>query len=248
MTKPSQPTLCLKLTTIGFLIAALGLGAPLWQAPAPASAQTPNPKPITKSGLTHALQIGGLSERELVEQVTHRGVDFTVTPETESDLRHAGADDVLIEAVRQNYRSGGSSNASGAASDHKSASAMAALDAPDAAPHPSSSSTDVSSPRHPVTIRDVHKLYIEKMQNGLDGYLRAAFSSKLGSFFTIVLDRSEAEAILESTDTRAPGSVSIIDLSGKVVLWSGSATDKEKVYLNFNMAASVKWLKNLPAS
>lgn len=71
------------------------------------------------------------------------------------------------------------------------------------------------------------------MPNGLDAYLRAAISRKLGSFFTIVLDRPEADAILQTTDNRSIGTVNIVDPSGKVVLWSGSADDKEKVYLNF---------------
>ena len=83
-----------------------------------------------------------------------------------------------------------------------------------------------------TTLRDVRKLYIEKMPNGLDNYLRSAISQKLGSYFTIVLERSQADAILESSDTRSTGTINMVDPSHKVVLWSGSATDKDKAFLN----------------
>ncbi len=198
-------------------------------------AQAAPTKPITKNGLTQALKIGGLSQKELVDQVTHRGVDFSVNSDTEADLRRAGASADLIKAVRDNYRAPSSDN-----------SALAALDAPDTtanAPTRSDSGTAARSPRasaeppsngkRPLNLRDVRKIYIEKMSNGLDGYLRAAISRKLGSFFTIVLDRSEADAILQSTDNRSSGTVSLVDPTGKIVLWSGSADDKEAVYLNF---------------
>jgi hypothetical protein len=206
-----------------------------------ASGQSTN-KPISKNGLTRALQIGGLSQKELVEQVTHRGVDFTMTPEIESDLTHAGANTSLLQAVRENYRPGATSNTT--ASQPESNRALAALDAPEPAassaspqgeptPHSSPANANSANSKRPLTLRDIHKLYIEKMPNGLDGYLRAAISRKLGSYFSIVLERPEADAILQSTSPNALGAVSIIDPAGKVVYWSGSATDKEKVYLNF---------------
>ncbi len=220
MTTSYPLTSSLKSLFPGFLPLALGL----LLLPGLAPGQTAPSKPITKSGLTHALQIGGLSQKELADQVARRGVDFTVTSETETDLRHAGADSALIEAVREHYRNPDS--------------ALAALDAPDT-PAPASSAHVESkagsgTPRQRVTtLRDVRKVYIDKMPNGLDGYLRASISHKLGSFFTIVLDRPEADAILQTTDSRAPGAVSLVDPTGKYVFWSGSATDKEKVYLNF---------------
>jgi hypothetical protein len=192
-------------------------------------AQPAGTKPITKNGLIQALKIGGLSQKELSDQVTRRGVDFALNPDTENDLRHAGASGDLLKAVRENYH----------AEANPDSAAMAALDAPDSAgtpaprPSPHTSAEPTGNAKHPLTLRDVRKLYIEKMPNGLDGYLRAAISRKLGSFFTIVLDRREADAILQVTDNRSSGTISMVDPSGKVVLWSGSADDKEKAYLNF---------------
>ena len=212
-----------------FLIGSLALMA-LPQLILPQSSGT---KPITKNGLTQALTIGGLSQQELQNQVTRRGVDFSLTPETESDLRHAGASGDLIKAVRENYR--------GAAN---SETALAALDAPDtnsstrttqsASSRPSHSNADSpGETKHPLTLHDVRKVYIAKMPNGLDGYLGAAISNKLGNIFTIVLDRPEADAILQSSGGQSAGTVSMVDPSGKIVLWSGSADDGEKIYLNF---------------
>ena len=158
-------------------------------------------------------------------------MDFALNPDTENDLRHAGASGDLIKAVRENYHEGA----------NQDSAALAALDAPDPAattpaarPAAHAANTEsAANGKHPLALRDVRKLYIEKMPNGLDSYLRAAISRKLGSFFTIVLDRREADAILQATDNRSSGTVSMLDPSGKVVLWSGSADDKEKAYLNF---------------
>lgn len=64
----------------------------------------PSPKPISQSGLTEALRIGGLTTPELVDIVKLRGVAFQLTDQVESELRAAGAETALIEAVRANYR------------------------------------------------------------------------------------------------------------------------------------------------
>ena len=82
------------------------------------------------------------------------------------------------------------------------------------------------------TLHEVHKLYISKMPNGLDSYLRASISRKLADSLTVVLSRSDADAVLESSDSRAPDVVRMVDITGKHLLWSGSADDKRKLYLN----------------
>ena len=65
---------------------------------------TPQKPPIKKTGLVKALEINGLSTKEIVDIIRERGVDFRVTPEVEQELRKAGARPELIEAARQNYR------------------------------------------------------------------------------------------------------------------------------------------------
>ncbi len=89
----------------------------------------------------------------------------------------------------------------------------------------------------------MRKIYIEPMPNGFDNFLRAAISRKLHGFFTIVLNKSEADGILKTANTRTPEvveTVSMVDPSDKVVLWSGSANDKETAYLGFRHGGEQK--------
>lgn len=61
-------------------------------------------KPISKDGLVKAIQLNGLSTRELVQQIQLRGVDFQLTTEIEGELRGAGARPEVVEAARASYR------------------------------------------------------------------------------------------------------------------------------------------------
>ncbi len=61
-------------------------------------------KPISKDGLVKAIQLNGLSTRELVQQIQLRGVDFPLTPDIENELRNAGARPEVIAAARTGYR------------------------------------------------------------------------------------------------------------------------------------------------
>lgn len=63
-------------------------------------------KPISKDGLVKAIQLNGLSTRELVQQIQLRGVDFRMSPEIENELRVAGARPEVVEAARSGYRPG----------------------------------------------------------------------------------------------------------------------------------------------
>lgn len=89
----------LRLLAISLLLLSMGL----FFAPRELHAQVK--KPITKDGLVKAIQLNGLSTRELVQQIQMRGVDFQLTPQSESELRGAGARPEVIEAARMNYRS-----------------------------------------------------------------------------------------------------------------------------------------------
>ena len=97
------------------------------------------------------------------------------------------------------------------------------------------------------TLRDVHRLYISKMPNGLDSYLRDSISRKLAESFTIVLNRSDADAILESPDSRAPDVVRMVDVTGQNLLWSGSANDKQRLYLNLKRGGPRETAEKLTA-
>ena len=94
------------------------------------------------------------------------------------------------------------------------------------------------------SLRDVHKIFLEHMDNDLDQYLRAEISKQLSSRMIVVLTREEADAVMtgasaNKTGTRntitghylglhdnTTGAISITDRAGKVVLWSSEAGDR----------------------
>jgi tetratricopeptide (TPR) repeat protein len=69
-----------------------------WVLPAQSS------KPISFKNLLNSMHEHGLSNAELAEIVKSRGVDFELTPAMESELIAAGADTILLAAVRTSYR------------------------------------------------------------------------------------------------------------------------------------------------
>jgi hypothetical protein len=73
----------------------------LWE---PRVARAQAKKPITKDGLVKAIQLNGLSTRELVAQIQGRGVEFQMTPQVETELRSVGARPEVVEAARAHYR------------------------------------------------------------------------------------------------------------------------------------------------
>lgn len=81
--------------------------------------------PITFTGLRNSLNTHGLSNAELAQIVKARGVDFELTPQTESELKAAGADADLLAAVRASYRRTGPASSIGPASQPPEASAAA---------------------------------------------------------------------------------------------------------------------------
>ena len=267
----------------------------------------PPPKPISQQGLMEALRIGGLSEQELLQIVTLRGVAFPLTSQTEADLRAAGAQSSLIEAVRANYRPAVVARsaqlgpltqaeimtllqaqtplpriqqmvsdrrvsfaltptiaeeltASGA--DQALLAAIQAVSpsgasgtvpsgiASPTAPTPTSTpgvATPSAAPTRLRSVAEVHKLYIDKMKNNLDQYLRAELSKQLPDRFVLVLNKDEAEGLLlgvgeQQTDAKtvitgkylglndtATGAVSLIDKAG-TVLWASEAGDRTLLF------------------
>ena len=93
-------------------------------------------------------------------------------------------------------------------------------------------------------LRSVRKVFIEKMDNNLDQYLRAEFTKQFKGQVTVVLDAQSADAILAGVGEEqkgtgakitgrylglhdvATGTVSLLDKEGKTVLWSGEAGDR----------------------
>ena len=80
-------------------------GVLLW---ASVCAQTP--KPVDKKAILEALQIGGLTQNELVNFVRQRGVDFQPAPADEAQLKKAGASPALLAAIKNSYRAASQSS------------------------------------------------------------------------------------------------------------------------------------------
>ena len=93
-------------------------------------------------------------------------------------------------------------------------------------------------------LHSIHKVFIQKMDNDLDQYLRAEFTEQFKGKVLVVLEEKEADAILAGVSEEqkgtgakitgrylglhdvATGTVSLLDKEGKVVLWSNEAGDR----------------------
>jgi hypothetical protein len=96
----------------------------------------------------------------------------------------------------------------------------------------------------PVSLRAIKKIYVDKMDNDLDQYIRAEIQKKFKGEIVVVLTPDAADAIMagvsdHQSGTRAAitgrwmglhdtatGSISLLDKSGTTVLWSGEAGDR----------------------
>lgn len=68
--------------------------------------QSPSEKsnPMKKSDVINALESNAIPSKELIERISQRGVDFELTDKTAQELKVAGANDALIEAVCTNFQ------------------------------------------------------------------------------------------------------------------------------------------------
>ena len=94
------------------------------------------------------------------------------------------------------------------------------------------------------SLKSVKKIFIEKMDNDLDKYLRAEIVKQFRGNITVVLDAKDADGILAGVNEEekgtgakitgrylglhdvATGTVSLLDKEGKVILWSDEAGDR----------------------
>jgi len=94
------------------------------------------------------------------------------------------------------------------------------------------------------SLKSVKKIFIEKMDNDLDKYLRAEIIKQFKGSITVVLEAKDADGILAGVNEEqkgtgakitgrylglhdvATGTVSLLDKEGKVILWSDEAGDR----------------------
>jgi hypothetical protein len=97
-------------------------------------------------------------------------------------------------------------------------------------------------------LKSIHKIFIDKMPNDLDIYLRAEFFKQMKGKVSIVLDDKDADAILTGISDEkkgtgaqitgrylglhdnATGSVSMLDKERKAILWADEAGDRSLMF------------------
>ena len=93
-------------------------------------------------------------------------------------------------------------------------------------------------------LRSVHKVFIDKMPNDLDQYLRAEFVKQLKGKVTVVLKKEDADGIITGIDDEQKGTaakitgrylglhdtvngtISLLDKTESAILWSDEAGDR----------------------
>ena len=98
------------------------------------------------------------------------------------------------------------------------------------------------------SLRSIRRIYVDKMDNDLDQYIRAEIQKKFRGEIVVVLKADAADAILAGVSehqngTRAAitgryfglhdtatGSVSLLDKTGTTVLWSSEAGDRSILF------------------
>ncbi len=207
----------------------------------------PEPKPVqlgplAKNEIVTLLQVGTPSQR-IAQLVNQRGVSFPWTTDVANELTTAGADSTLLAAVLA---------AAPAPSPATQASAppvtnSATPPAPQPQPATATSTPSASPVKRLASIKEVHSLFIDKMKNGLDQYLRAELSKQLPGRFMVVVNKDEADALMMGAGEQqegataavtgrylglhdtARGAVSIVDKAG-TVLWASEAGDRTLIF------------------
>jgi hypothetical protein len=95
-----------------------------------------------------------------------------------------------------------------------------------------------------TNLHSVRKIFIDKMDNDLDQYLRAEVSKQFKGKVVVVLDKNDADGILTGVSEEqkgtgakvtgrylglhdiATGTISLLDKEGKTILWSDEAGDR----------------------
>lgn len=205
--------------------------APPAAAPAPPAMHL---GPLSENEILTLLQVGTPSPR-VAQIVDQRGVNFSLTPAIMNELTKAGADPILLTALD--------------AASSKFKAKEAATEEASVKPEPSSKPATHAPETAPkiTSLKEVHRLYIEKMNNKLDVYLRTEIMKQLPGRFEIVVDKQKADAMLMGTGEQtkdvgsaltagylgltdtATGSVSIVSQSG-IVLWSAEAGDRTLLF------------------
>jgi hypothetical protein len=97
-------------------------------------------------------------------------------------------------------------------------------------------------------LRSVHTVYIGKLPNDLDQYIRAEISKQMRGSMVVVLDEKDADGVITGVSEEEKGtgakitgrylglrdiataSLSLVDKNRKVILWSDEAGDRSLLF------------------
>ena len=97
-------------------------------------------------------------------------------------------------------------------------------------------------------LRGIKRIFVDKMDNDLDQYIRAEITKQFKGSVVVVIMAEDADAILAGVSENqsgtkavitgrwlglhdtASGSISLLDKEGKVILWSGEAGDRSLLF------------------
>jgi hypothetical protein len=99
------------------------------------------------------------------------------------------------------------------------------------------------------SLLSVRKIYVDKMDDNLDHYITSQISKQFHGNMEIVLDRGNADAILRGVSLGAQNTrkatVELVDPAGQVVLWSGTAGDRNGELLDVTHGGEQKIAEKL---
>jgi hypothetical protein len=98
----------------------------------------------------------------------------------------------------------------------------------------------------------VKKVYVEKMENNLDQYITSEISRQFHGSLEIVLDRAHADGVITGVNIGAQdttkATIRMVDPSGKTVLWSATADDRDKTFMKLKHSGEQKIAEHLVAA
>jgi hypothetical protein len=149
----------------------------------------------------------GLGESLIISMIQNQPGKYSLTPDDLLKLKKEGVSEkVLATMVNKAPAKAEVAAPEPAAPAPSAPPAPAPAAAPAAAPAPApAAAPPENTAEQAAALKNVHKVYIEKMDNDLDQYLRAEIVKQFKGKLTVVLDLKNADAILAGVSEQEKG-------------------------------------------
>jgi len=94
---------------------------------------------------------------------------------------------------------------------------------------PPKSETAAPASNQVMTLREVRRIFVEKMPDQLDEYVKSEIDKQLFGRVRLASRRENADAVLQGVTDEDTGSAILTDLNGNVVLWKDEAGDESSL-------------------